>query len=203
MVTENKMISSEERRPNPDPSTLTTDQLLREISHIKDTVDSAKEIIDTRLNAMDTALKLLQAFADKSPTTAAVAQSVLELAKLVDEKFTSIDRRFQDKDKAVDAAFAAAKEAVAEQNKSNALSITKSEAAFTKQLDGMNSSIAATTKTTDDKFVDLKDRITTIEGRSTGHGDIWGYIIGAVGILAAVIAIFALVSKVPNPGIIH
>lgn len=174
--------------PVPDPTTLTTQKIERENS-------LTREIVEARLNAMDKALILLQAFADKSPTTAAVDQAVRELGKLTDEKFVSIDRRFQDKDKAVDAAFAAAKEAVAEQNKSNALSITKSEAAFTKQLDGINSSVAATTKTTDDKFADMKDRITAIEGRSTGHGDVWGYVIGAAGLIVAVITVVAFLAR--------
>lgn len=195
LPTSPQLSPHQETRPDPDPSTLTTAALHREIQHLKELILSEREINNTSNSARDKALVLLQAFADKSPTTAAVDQSVRELGKLTDEKFTSIDRRFQDKDKAVDAAFAAAKEAVAEQNKSNALSVTKSEAAFTKQIDGINSLFGQTTKATDDKFADLKDRITTIEGRSTGHGDIWGYIIGAAGLVVALLAVVAFVAK--------
>ena len=138
-----------------------------------------KNVIDSRLDAMDKAIILLQAFADKSPTTAAVDQAVRELRSLHEEKFRSIETQFKERDNrveqtakdskiAVDAAFAASKEAVAEQNKSNALSITKSETAFTKQIDGIISLIQTSTKSTDDKITDIKDRITTIESRGMG-----------------------------------
>lgn len=182
----------ETTRPNPDPTALSTEQLLREVHHLNEAINCEREIRETRLTAMDKALSLLQSFADKSPTTAAVGQSVSELAKLTEEKFRSVETSLKERDArteqtskdskiAVDAAFAAAKEAVAEQNKSNALSISKSEAAFTKLLDGITVLITATNKGTEDKIssitalnatsvksledkiIDTKSRLGTIE----------------------------------------
>lgn len=164
-------------------------------------VSALKEIIGTRLDAMDKGIALLQASADKSPTTAAVAQSVDSLERLHAEKFKSIETQFKERDTrteqmakvsdlAVNAAFAAAKEAVGEQNKSNALSIAKSEAATAKQIDGILASITTATKTSDDKFADLKDRLTAIESQKKGASDLIGYVVGIGGVLVALGAIF-------------
>lgn len=187
------MVEPKPSRPDPDPTVLTTAQTQREVAALK-------ELFDTRLDAMDKAIELLQAFADKSPTTAAVGQMVESLEKLHAEKFKSIETQFDERDTrteqmakvsdlAVNAAFAAAKEAVGEQNKSNALSIAKSEAATAKQIDGILASITTATKTSDDKFTDIKDRLTTIESQKKGAGDMLGYVVGVGGLLVAAAAI--------------
>lgn len=188
------MVEPKTSRPDPDPTVLTTAQTQREVAALK-------ELFVTRLEAMDKGIVLLQAFADKSPTTAAVAQSVESLEKLHAEKFKSIETQFKERDVrteqmakvsdlAVNAAFAAAKEAVGEQNKSNALSIAKSEAATAKQIDGILASITTATKTSDDKFSDLKDRLQALESQKKGAGDLLGYIIGIGGVLVALGAIY-------------
>lgn len=82
------------------------------------------------------------------------------------EKFTSVNNQFLERDTrtdqragdtklAVDAAFAAAKEATA-----------KIEAGFTKQIDGMASTIDTKTANLETRFSDLKERISSIETRS-------------------------------------
>ena len=77
------------------------------------------------------------------------------------------EKAARDVKSAVDAAFAAAKEAVGEQNKSNALSITKSETAFTKQIDQLADSVKSIVKNTDDKIGDIKERLLAIEGKTS------------------------------------
>ena len=123
-----------------------------------------------------------------------------------EEKFKSIATQFTERDirteqtardskVAVDAALQAQKEAAGAQNESNAASISKSEAAFTKQIDQIGVIINTTTKGTDEKIEDIKTRITQIEGRATGRGDSWGYIVGAGGIVIVIIAIFEFIMK--------
>jgi hypothetical protein len=204
--------------PRPDPTLLTTSQLLREVAALE-----AK--INTRFDAMDKAVELLQAFANKSPTIDVVAASVVSLEKvckarldaisgnidslrgeserrldeamretkhaqeLRDEKFLGIyaaleavkeavQSRFVQQETALAAAFAAAKEAVAEQNKSNALSITKSETTFTKNIDqlgelvktmgiAIGDKIETSNKSANDKIDDLKGRLTALESRTS------------------------------------
>jgi hypothetical protein len=160
--------------PAPDPTARTTQQVLRENFWLR-------ELLETRLNAMDKALLLLQAFADRTPTTSDVAHSVAALREVTTEKFAAIAEKFRDiasqTDKAsrevksaVDAAFAAAKEAVSEQNKSNTLAVTKSEATVNEQLRSQALSTAANLKNVEDKIADLKDRLTIIESK-TGVSD--------------------------------
>lgn len=154
-----------------DPSLLTTQALQRENLWLRD-------LFETRLEAMDKAINLLQAFADRTPTTLDVQAEVTALREVVMVMFGGIKTQLLERDaqtekasrdvkSAVDAAFAAAKEAVGEQNKSNALSISKSEAGVTKQIDGIVELIRTTSKGTDDKISDIKERITIIESRTS------------------------------------
>lgn len=188
------MQATETRLPIPDPTTLTTEQLLR-------TTANLREVFETRLMGMDKAIGLLQAFADKSPTTAIVEQSVKELRLLTDEKFKSVETSLRERDTrtaqftkenkvAVDAAFAA-----------SALSITKSEAAFTKQVDSLATAIASMSKTFDDKINDMKDRLTSIESQKATAArsedrstSLFGVVISAA--VAVVIVTTALVGLI-------
>lgn len=154
-----------------DPSALTTQSVLRENFWLR-------ELLETRINAMDEAVRLLQQFAARTPTTMDVQHQTAALREVVMEKFEGIKTQVLERDaqtekasrdvkSAVDAAFAAAKEAVGEQNKSNTLSIAKSEDGFTKQIDGLAEVIKTTTKGVDDKIADIKDRITVIESKTS------------------------------------
>lgn len=173
---------------------------------------SLKDIIETRLNGMDKAHCVLQDTVYKSDKEFKlyVELAISQLKALHEEKFRGIDNRFielysrieqtaRDSKVAVDAAFAAAKEAVGEQNKSNALSITKSEAATTKQIDLINDNLRTTVKNTDDKFGDLKDRITSIESNAQGKGAITGPIWAVVAAVAASVITLGITLIVSQP----
>jgi hypothetical protein len=218
------MIDESGKRVNPDPSSLTTQQLQREVAslkeilttrldgmekaiqvahenlvrvptdtdkqiqHLKELHDSRfdernhnaelrKQVIETRLNGMDRALELLQETTGAFPTRVDEKMSALE--KVQAEKFGSIALQFMERDArvarssadsklAVDAALQAAKEAVAEQNKSSALAIAKSESATQKQIDQLGLNIQQGTNAQDGKINDMKERLTRIEGRSEG-----------------------------------
>ena len=190
-------------RPDPDPTVRTSEQLLREISLVREIVDSqvsgVRLVFETRLNGMDKAIELLQVRSDQIPTN--ISCAVAQLKALHDEKFSSINTQLVEKDKRIDqtsrdnnvavqAAFSAAKEAVGEQNKSNALAISKSEATFTKQIDQTGTVLSTMQKNNDDKFSDLKDRLaavevrlTAAEGQRKGIGDAWGVIVAIVGLV--------------------
>lgn len=219
-----------------DPTELTTQSLLHEVAVLKEylevRLDGQVNSIKVRLDAMDTAISVLAEGAARSPTVAVVDANVKRLEDVTNEKFAGVEQKFTDfnakidqasiKDaKAVDAAFSAQKEAVGEQNKSNALAIAKSEAAFTKQIDQSIQMITANAKVTDDKFEDvrnrlaltfkgaedkiedLRTRVTLTEGRSTGMANGWGYLVAGIGLLVAVLTLVAVVVsvyiKVGNP----
>jgi hypothetical protein len=168
------------------------------------TVDHLKGFIEARLNGMDKATQLLQSGADLIP--ARMDEKIAALKVLHEERFNSIKTQFLERDVrteqsskdskvAVDAALQAAKEAVGEQNKSSALAISKSEAATTKQIDQIGAAMASQSKNVDDKFSDMKDRLTAIENRGTGRQDSWGWLVGAVGMVVGVIAVVLMIVK--------
>lgn len=143
-------------------------------SELANSVVTIRSIIETRLDGMDKAIELLQATADKFP--ARMDEKIDAATGVHEEKFRSIQTQFTERDVrteqtsrdskvAVDAALQAAKEAVAEQNRSSALSITKSESATGKQIDQLVALIQSNTKAVDDKFDDIKERLTRIEGK--------------------------------------
>src|SRR6185369_6029345 len=143
-------------RPVPDPTLLTTQQLLRENLWLR-------EVLETRLNGMDKAIELLQATADKFP--ARIDEKIVSLQQVHEEKFNSIQVQFKERDVrteqtskdskvAIDAALQATKESSVEQNKSFALATAKSEAGFSKQIDQLGVLIQTMTKAFDDKIDD-------------------------------------------------
>ncbi len=116
---------------------------------------------------------------------ASTIEKFLAVAAQFTERDTRTDQRAGDTKLAVDAAFAAAKEATA-----------KIEAGFTKQIDAMVAMIDTKAQNAEDKISDIKDRLTAIEsnqnGRQTASKDITGWL--AFGVMAA-IAIAALFIK--------
>lgn len=133
-----------------------------------------------------------------------VAKQHQEMEHLTSERFNAVSKQFDERDKraelllatsakAVDAALAAAKQAVDKQNEAFQLSIAKSETATTKQMDGIQTTIGSLTHAFDDKINDLKDRITRNEGSDTGKreksqssGAMWGYVVGGIGALLGI-----------------
>jgi hypothetical protein len=212
--------SNNDRTPHPglhhepnnvtDPSALTTQQLFREIGTAREIGETLiygiNQNITTRIDGMDKAIELLQTSTDRTPNM--VSASIERLQELHEEKFESIATQFRERDTrteqtsrdskvAVDAALQAAKEAVGEQNKSNALAIAKSEATFTKQIDQIGVLISTMQKGIDDKIDDIKTRLQAIESRKQGEGetrrdmgDMMGYLIGGVGMIVAIVALF-------------
>lgn len=135
--------------PVPDPTALTTQALLREVSSLKELL--AVEIAGSK-----------SLFDEKIARYVAVSNEKFEaVAAQFSERDTRTDQRAGDTKLAVDAAFAAAKEATA-----------KIEAGFTKQIDGMIVLIDTKTKNIETNINDLKERMIAVESRSTATTDI-------------------------------
>jgi hypothetical protein len=120
--------------PIPDPTLLTTIQLNREITAVREILEATLRgnlaVVQSRMEGMDKALQLLQVISDRIPVQ--IDEKIFRLKELHQEKFESIQVQFSERDVrteqtardvkiAVDAALQAAKEAVAEQNRSFAL----------------------------------------------------------------------------------
>lgn len=201
-----------------DPSPLTTAQILREIT-------SLKELVFTRLDAMDKAMTLFNDNITRVPTdvdkqVGTLKALVYETFKTIDvkfesseglftEQFKSVAQQFKERDTrseresrdnkvAVDAAFAAQKEAASEQNKSNTLAIDKSEKATAETLNKQADLFKSTTDALDGKIGDdrqtinkLDGRLTTIESRGVVVRESQGQSNWAIGL--AVVILFAVI----------
>lgn len=168
--------------PQPDPTSLTTAQLVREIAALREILDSKiegkSEIVGARFDGMDRAIKLLQVIFDRVPSD--IDKAVATLERLHEEKFRSIATQFSERDVraeqtsrdskvAVDAALQAAKEAVGKQNEASDRAISKSETATTKQIDQQGLLIASVERLLKDSIDETKERVTRIESQGIGE----------------------------------
>jgi hypothetical protein len=207
--------------PNPDPTVRTVEQLQRDLGAVREIIENKVEGaisgINARLSGMDKAILLLQAFTDRQPTTSEVALEVKALRGHHDEKFRSQDEQlkiqlagiatqFAERDKrteqlsladktAIAAALQAQKEAAGAQNESNSAANAKMEANFAKLIEQGQSLLMEVRRNTEAQINDLKSRLDKGEGRSTGHIDSWGYLVGAIGLLISFVTVIILVLK--------
>lgn len=132
----------------------------------------------------------------------------------IDVRFNMLDARTaeqkQDTTNALNAALAAQKEAVAAQTASSEKSITKSETATTERIKGVETLLSTSTKATDDKITDLKDRVIAIEavklgnveGAATVHSsstNTQAIVASIVGVILVVIAVASVIIAVLKP----
>ena len=160
--------------PRPDPTMLTTEQIVRGDKAERDYVDGRIAVIEERLRGIDTATIVLNNIVTKVPTE--VQKEVTHLRELMDEKFSSVGTQFDERDTRteresrdneirVNAAFAAADKAADERNKSNGLAIDKAQASTSEALSKLTDLFRASIQGQSDKTDDLKDRISELSDR--------------------------------------
>jgi hypothetical protein len=189
-------------RPIPDPTTLTTEQLRRELSALR-------EILTARLDGMDRATTLLSETVNRTPTV--IQTEIKHLRELSEEKFDSVALQFQERDvrtaqasgaadDALKAALQAAKELVGAQGDAAAAAAVKTETSFTKQIDQIATIISTLEKAMDARITELKERIDRGEGSSAGvleHrtearlnvGQVMSVVAAAIAAVSAIVAI--------------
>lgn len=166
----------------------------------RDYTDGQIASLRERLDAMDKASLVLNETVTRVPTE--VQREVGNLRSLMNEKFKLIDIQFNERDKrserewrdsktAIDAALAAQKEAATEQNKSNNTAISKSDDAQKEKNDRLEQLFKSTTDALAARVDELKTRFERTEGQGAGLKMGYGWILGAIGAVAAIIAILA------------
>jgi chromosome segregation ATPase len=180
--------------------------LRAQIAGIEKAIDKAAQDYTRVPTALQEAIGHLQALHDERFNS--IQARFADTTVLREEKFHAIQQQFAERDVrtdeatksskvAVDAALQAAKEAVAEQNRSSALAIAKSEAATDKRIDQIVSLVSTATSALDGKIVDIKDRLVRIEGQSLGQAEGKGerHLSSSfiVSVIAVVVAVASLV----------
>jgi len=178
--------------PVPDPTRLTTQLVDRALAGFREVVfgrlaamDRATELVAENLREMkaDSASQHDHLKEDRDRQLASGREFILSRIEQVDkvssEKFAAIATQFTERDTrteqaaqesriSLDAALAAAKEAVSEQNKANTLAIGKSEDATKERLDALTLLMTNSFAALDDKINDLKGRMDRGEGQGQG-----------------------------------
>ena len=150
-----------ENRPTPDPTVLTTEQLLRE-------VNAAKEVLGARMTGMEGMLNLMQT--QMSTRQVDINAAIEHLKDLFGERFASIATQFIERDKRTDqlsiadktaiaAALQAQKEAAGATNESNSVSNIKMETNFTKLIEQGQTLLQTVMKNTEAQINDLNSRL--------------------------------------------
>ena len=132
------------RRPDPDPTVLTTQALFREIGTLRELFEQRIDVLEAERDRATVQSAHRTKVLNRERNEQFISQRELlneridALRKLTDERFAAAERQRTeqkaDTKAAVDAALSAAKEAVKEQTTASGLSISKSEAATTSQL---------------------------------------------------------------------
>jgi predicted phage tail protein len=213
-----RVVAGVAMTPVTDPSHLTTQALQREVAALE-------KLLDQRINGIEQAVKVAHENLVRVPTD--VDKSISHLREVmngkldtVDEKFASVQTQFRERDVrveqtakdskvAIDAALSAQVKSGEQTNASFGLSIAKSEAATTKQIDQLQQIIASNDRSNNDKIDDLKERMNRFEGEGRGKvaataeratssassvgiiGLILGSAIGVIGIVVAIISRWA------------
>jgi hypothetical protein len=163
-------------RPTPDPTILTTEQLLREIASIRDwtnvLVSGVEAVVSERFISITTQLQLIE-------------------RQRLEQK--------ADTEKAVQAALSAAKEAVKEQTAASEKSIDKAQTATSEQLKQQGTTFTTAIESQERQHNDLKERVSKIELLKQGGSNVINAglaLLAGLSSLAAVIAIvIAIVHK--------
>ena len=108
------------------------------------------------------------------------------MEKAMDIKFDGIQRQFSD-------ALQAAKEAVGKQQDASDKAISKSELAFTKQIDQMGELIQLSRQASDERINGIKEQLSMIAGTGGGLKQGWTYLTGAVILVVGLLGILAYI----------
>ena len=175
-------MSDQDWRPVPDPTLLTTQQLLREMA-------SLRELVFTRLDGMDRATELLSETVNRTPTV--IQTEIKHVRELENERFAGVAQQFQERDTRSEQAGKAAKDALDAALAAAAKAAEKTEQNFTKQIDNAL-----------DRIGEIKERLDRGEGGAAGGESARGearlnmsMVISVILALAAVTTLILYVTK--------
>jgi hypothetical protein len=206
MADQRRSEQSGERPPVPDPTLLTTQQLLRELLNLRELmqtkIDGNHSALLARFEGMDKAIELIQRSADKVPSE--VDLKVTNLQSLANKDFINIAQQFSDRDRhadqlaalyrqAVDAALTAQKETAAKAEEGFTKLIDKLTELVSSQTDSLGKEFRALISGQDVKIDAVKERFAVGEGRVAGISQSWGVIVAAAGIVIGVVAVIIAV----------
>jgi hypothetical protein len=216
-----------ELRPDPDPSTLTSDALHREVAALKEQLqrEFAGEIkvVGARIEGIEKAIEKANEDYTRVPTSLQEAVGNLRALHEVKfelhlVKFEAVQTQLQERDEkvsevalatrtAVDAALAAAEKARTSQAEAADKATAKSEVAFGKAQDQQRELSQTEIKALRDIYGTLDRRVTVIEGQALGQigakGDQHSMTATLIAVIVAVISFVGLLITLLRPLAAH
>lgn len=194
--------------PIPDPTTLTTAQLEKAVEAERDWAQGQFGIVDARLNAAEHATELRLETIGQIPDR--IDEKVRHLRELSDERFTSIQVQFKERDTrserestlnqtAVNAAFSAQKEASARQDDANQKAIDKSEKATAETINKLAELFETRTAGLAGQIADIKAVVGSIVSSKQGGKDATAALYALAGFLAVIISIAVTIFATRTP----
>jgi hypothetical protein len=158
--TEDSTEGKEIRAIITDPSSLTTQQLWREVLNLR-------ELLESRITSIEKSIEVAHEDLVRVPTD--VQKQVGNLKELHEEKFRSVQTQFDERDTRTEQKDRDTKVAIDAAFQSASLAVAKSEAVTSKQIDQQSMLIQTETRALSGQIGDVKERVTRLE--SLGIGD--------------------------------
>jgi hypothetical protein len=207
------MYSGFGSRPVPDPTELTDRAIARLEKQLTLYIDGEIKAIEARLDAQDKAQSTREVSVEIIHEE--IQRRVTQLQELHEQKFAAIQVQLGERDArvasekkdaklAVDAAFAAAKDTAALQEKANREAIDKSERATAETIKTNQESSRAAIASLSKGLDEVKDRVTRIESAKVGGTENRTNFYATIGLIATVtflfIAVFGFIlARTPLP----
>jgi hypothetical protein len=184
--------------PRPDPTVLTTEALLREVTHLRELLTSRLEGLEDRQDAYERVHE-----AKHRERAAEVEASIRHLTELAAERFAGVTDRFAgiqvqltERDTRLQDTTQASKDAIAAALAAQKEAVAKSELNTKEQLASIKSENATTVASLESKIENVKDLIGAAqltvgqqEGRTGGMDVAWGRTVALAGVLVAIAAV--------------
>jgi hypothetical protein len=158
------------RVPSPDPTSLTTAGLRREVGHLRELLEATDSAIGAHLTAQ-----------------------IQDVHRQLGEADLRYQQRYDSQTPALDAARVATDLAVSAALIAADKSVSKAEIAAEKRYDTVSKRIDDLKEDFNKSITTLNSTLAGMAGRSGGHGESWIYLVGAIGLLATIIAIYSAV----------
>jgi len=190
--------------PIPDPTTLTTEQLLRALAAEREYVNGQLGIRDQRIDGMDRATKLLDETVNRTPTL--IQTEIQHVREVMDERRDATNAEFAAAEKAVETAMASAEKAVAKAETANekrfestgaridglseqmrdAMSRNEADVRISGISDKVNEEAKRTTERVNELDRRLSSRLDLMQGKDQGGQETKAGLYALLGAVAAV-----------------